>query len=147
MNYGIAHHHTQFIQILLFEQLSQLVCKEVDREPGDDDQASVISYFIHTAKVFICISLTHLHVRIFLLYLVSLWLSLCPQSCLDLKNFEAVFAIMKGLQSKTVQQAQASWQVSPACCAMHHYHRFLLSILQHCMQQAVRSSLETRPIL
>jgi len=32
-------------------QLSELVCKEVAGEPVEEDQASVISYFIQTAKV------------------------------------------------------------------------------------------------
>jgi len=34
------------------------------------------------------------------------------QSCLDLKNYEAVFALMEGLESKSVQQAEGSWQVN-----------------------------------
>ena len=33
------------------------------------------------------------------------------QSCLDLKNYEAVFALMEGLENRIVQQAEGSWQV------------------------------------
>lgn len=33
------------------------------------------------------------------------------QSCLDLKNYEAVFAIVAGLESKSIQQVADSWQV------------------------------------
>ena len=94
-------------------QLSQLICKEVAREPGDDDQASVLSYFIHTAKVSINMLLSSfLCARIIILT--------CSQSCLDLKNFEAVFAIMKGLQSKTVQQAETPWHVRNTTCTLLH---------------------------
>jgi len=69
--------------LLLSKNLSELVCREVAGEPVEEDQASVISYFIQTAK-----------------------------SCLDLKNYEAVFALMEGLESKSVQQAEGSWQVN-----------------------------------
>lgn len=31
---------------------------------------------------------------------------------MDLKNFEAVFAIMSGLESQVVQEAENAWQVS-----------------------------------
>ena len=34
-----------------WSQLSHLVCKEVQGESMEDDQASVISYFVQTAKV------------------------------------------------------------------------------------------------
>lgn len=33
------------------------------------------------------------------------------QSCLELKNYEAVFAIVEGLESREVQNANMSWQV------------------------------------
>ncbi|XP_064382815.1 uncharacterized protein LOC135331544 [Halichondria panicea] len=61
------------------ENLSEVVCREVLGETMDEDQASVLSYFIQTAK-----------------------------SCLDMKNYEAVFALVKALE---LQRNRSSWQL------------------------------------
>ena len=85
-------------------QLSQLVCKEVMRETINEQQSSVLAYFIQAAKVKVLIggqySLTS-----FLLFFFS------SQSCLELKNYEAVFALVEGLESGEVRRAENSWQV------------------------------------
>ena len=40
----------------------------------------------------------------------------CFQSCFDLRNYEAVFAIVEGLENQYVQKCSASWQV----CVIHN---------------------------
>lgn len=44
---------------------------------------------------------------------------MCLQSCLDLKNYEAVFSIVAGLDS--IQRIADSWQVRLILC-MHVYN-------------------------
>ena len=81
----------------------------------EDDQVSVISYFLHTAKV--CEGLSGWVAqdegddrREGTLFGDILHFLDTIQSCLELKNFEAVFAIMEGLLSWEVQQLEI-WQV------------------------------------
>ncbi len=38
--------------VFLRVQLSVLICRQLQAEPMEDDQASVISYFVQTAKVY-----------------------------------------------------------------------------------------------
>lgn len=93
---------------MLTFQLTELVQREVLRESAVEDQTSVLSYFIQTAKVnykqhtVVCIY--HLRGN----YVVD---GFCMQSCLDLKNYEAVFSIVAGLESKSILQVAHSWQV------------------------------------
>ena len=60
------------------------------------------------------------------------------QSCLDLKNYEAVFALMEGLENRIVQQAEGSWQVQlRIAMSTQHSHlkyiSYIVSVL-HCVQ-------------
>ena len=75
------------------------------RETMDEDQSSVISYFIQAAKVTFHPKHTHT------LHACTCHVSCVMQSCLELKNYEAVFAIVGGLESREVQQVTMSWQV------------------------------------
>jgi hypothetical protein len=63
-------------------KMSGLVGREVVRETVDEDRASVISYFVETAK-----------------------------SCRELKNFAGVSAIMDGLSQTSVQEQESAWQL------------------------------------
>lgn len=56
------------------------------------------------------------------------------QSCLELKNYEAVFALMKGLESRTVQQAKGSWQVQLVMTTQHGHLKAYVSSSPLCTQ-------------
>ena len=46
-----AYHHCHIVTYCYYAQLTEVVCREVLQETMDEDQASVLSYFIQTAKV------------------------------------------------------------------------------------------------
>jgi son of sevenless-like protein len=76
----LCPHITYFQQMT--SAVSELVSREVVRETLEEDQSSVISYFIETAK-----------------------------SCRELKNFAGVSAIMDGLSQTSVQEQESAWQL------------------------------------
>ena len=98
--------------------MSGLVSREVKREALNEDQSSVISYFIETAKVYI-----HVHVCVrqtlqLILMCVDMYMYMCIvcvhmwlQSCRDLKNFAGAFAIMEGLTHTRTQDYESAWKV------------------------------------
>lgn len=67
---------------------------------------------------------------------VCMCVSLVLQSCLELKNYEAVFALMKGLESRTVQQAEGSWQVQLVMTTQYSHSKvhIIVSVL-HCVHR------------
>ena len=71
-------------------------------ESNLEDRASVISYFIQTANVSSVSSYNALMANVLLIL----------QSCFELKNFEGLFAVVAGLQSKPVGRLTATWKVN-----------------------------------